>query len=162
MWNIESRGKTMCHHHPWLFTFLLIEELISWKEYHYHAHACSPLHDVGTVLPTPSDHGCSSSSCRTGIKCFTIHCTGVRLLSLVLIVGLQFCSFHPHREPTSCLHALDCVLFSPIIADRSGKLLGFFPLIDGSGFPHAFLTELPTMRHWQKIGVILLVIHVEL
>ena len=76
MWNIESWGKTMCDHHPWLFPFLLVEAVINWKEDHYHAHAFSPLHDIGTILPTPSNRGFLSSSCKTGIKHFTIHCVG--------------------------------------------------------------------------------------
>ena len=37
VWNTESRGKTMCHHLPWLFSFLLVEVAIGWKEDHYHA-----------------------------------------------------------------------------------------------------------------------------
>ena len=76
MWNIESRGKNYVSPPPLVISFLLVEAAIGWQEDHYHGRAFSPLHDVGTVLPTPSDSGCSSSSCRMGIKCFTIHCVG--------------------------------------------------------------------------------------
>ena len=77
MWNIESRGGKLCVTTTLgYFPLLLVEAAIGWQEDHYHAHACSPLHDVGTVLPTPSNRGYSSSSSRTRIKHFTIHCVG--------------------------------------------------------------------------------------
>ena len=125
MWNIESQGKTMCHHHPWLFSFLLVEAVIGWQEDHYHAHACSHLHNVGTVLPTPFDHGCSSSSCRMGDKMF-YHplCGGSPPLSSANCRSVIL--FFPSTQITNfCLHALDCVLFSSIIADRSKNYSDF-------------------------------------
>ena len=142
---------------PLVISFLLVEAAIGWQEDHYHAHACSPLHDVGTVLPTPSDHGCSFSSCRTGDKMF-YHplCGGSPPLSSANFWSvILFFSIHTENQLLP-----PCIGLSIVFIHHSGlqrKLVGFFPLIDGSGFPHALLTELPTMQHWWKIGVILLV-----
>ena len=114
MWNIESRGGKLCVTATLGYSFLLVEAMIGWQEDHYHTHACSPLHDIGTVLPTPSDHGCPSSSCKAGIKCFTIHCVGgspplfsANCRSVVL--------FFPSTQRTNFfLHALGlCIVFHP-------------------------------------------------
>ena len=144
MWNVESREKVMFHHLPWLFfSFLLVEVAIGSQEDHYHAHTCSPLHDVGTILPTPSDHGCSSSSWRMGDKMF-YHplCWGSSPLSSANCRSIVL-FFNPHREPTFASMHWTVYCFSSIIVDRERKLWGFLPLIDGCGFPHALLTELP-------------------
>ena len=148
MWNIESRGEAMCHHHPWLFL------LVSWGSDWL---AGRPLPSP-RLLSSPRRRDRSAHSLGWWLFVFLMQdgdkmfyhplCWGWPPLSSANCRSVVL--FFPSTQRTNfCLHALDCGFFFIHHSGSWAEIIGIvFPLIDGCGFPHALLTELPTMQHW--------------